>query len=351
MIERSFSGTPFDIGFQMGELYACQRVRFERVPDEDLLHRQLAFYERHAPEIIDEIRGIAAGGHYAFDAIAQRQIAEEPRLIARLGPMMSKKSCSIGGMTDNTGTSWVVRNYDWRSVIEDHVQMWKLSYPDGRRLAVVSDMGIMAPQTAGPAYQYFCPDDAINNDGLWIGLIFAYCWTTQIGLTSADALRLAAMRCATVDEALAFFDEHPLCCAKHYVIADKQGHFAGVQHAATDYDILRPDADGILAVTNHYQGRLAAQDQIPDILPHSASFDRETQLRADLRALKESRKTIDFDRLDHLMTRPGTPVCQCFAEDDIATVYTLLANQTMQRHRLIAAPRHVTRKVVDFKVA
>lgn len=345
----TFSGTHEEIGRALGAFYARQGVVFKEPPDEGLLAEQIAYYEKEAPEILAELHGIAAESGAPFKAVANRFLAEEVNLIRALQSSFTK-SCSIGGYLDGKGESWIVRNYDWLSVIADRFQIRRFETPEAT-LVMISDMGILAPDQADTAHQIFVPDDCVNAKGLYIGLTFSYCWNTGIGLTSFDALRLAAERCSTVDEVLAFFERARLCCAKNYFIADKKGAMAVVQHASNDHEILRPDADGILVLTNHYQQRLKPQNCVPNVKPHTGTFTRETRLRADLLALKQSGKAGSFEALDPLMTSPETPVCQCVPEMNLESVWTLLGAPMRGSYRVIGAPRSSARRITDFSLA
>jgi len=340
---RDFSGSAFEIGKQIGAYYKACGFQFPPPSDADLLRKQLAYYETFAPEVLEEFKGIAEGGGYNFDAVAHTYLVSEILYLRA----QNHKACSIGSFKDAAGDLWVARNYDWHPAVADVMQAWTFQR-EGRRVMAITDMGILGEEGRDKAKQLFLYEDAINSDGLFIGVTFAFCWNESIGLTSFDAVRLVASRCKTVAEATQFFKEARLASAKNFFIADAEGNSLVVQHAGRDtFDLRTPDAEGLLAVTNHYVGSLEAQDQIgaSGISDAVASLPRYARLMEEMMVLKKT--PVDFAALDKMMTA-GAPLSACVAEPQVETVWTLLMNMPKRKYRLIAKPRAPSRLVFDL---
>jgi predicted choloylglycine hydrolase len=339
----NFKGNHFEVGQQIGAYYARHGVCFNAPTDEDLLRKQVRFYEENAPEILDEIRGIANGGSFVFENVAHKVIVSGI-LSCHEYP---NRSCSIGGFIDHGKKTWVVRNYDWHPAVAENYQFWKFDFPD-RTVVGLSDMDIVDEATLGKDKQLFFPDDAINSDGLFIGLTYAYCWSTGIGLAATDALKLVSWRCKNVDEAIDLLSNTKLACPKNYFIADRFGKMAVVQHAVSDFDVRYPDSDGFLVLANHYPTAMAAHEQVLNFDPNHSTFSRYSRLMKDLKELHQSNKEISHKTLEPIMTDPSTPVCQFLPDIPLETVWTLLLQQNDKQYRLITNPRSQKRVTTDF---
>ncbi len=339
---KTFSGSPFAIGRQMGAYYKDCRFQFPPVSEPELLNKQLAFYQKAAPEIIEEFRGIADGGGFDFNAVAHIFLVSEILYLRAQG----QRACSIGGFRDAANNLWVVRNYDWHPAVAEVMQAWKFR-SDGRDIVALTDMGILGEEGLNKSKQLFLYEDAINSDGLYIGVTFAFCWNEGVGLTSFDTVRLVSWRCKTVHEALEFFEKTKLASAKNFFIADAQGDMAVVQHAVDSYEVITPDADGLLAVTNHYIGRLEKQDQIraADPANTTGSFARHALLMKGMKEIKK--KPVGFDQLDAMMT--GDTALSTYADNpNVKTVWNLTMNMTARKYHLVINPKSSARKGLDL---
>lgn len=340
---RNFSGSAFEIGKQIGGYYKACGFQFSPPSETELLRKQLAYYETFAPEVLEEFKGIAEGGDFDFNAVAHTYLTSEILYLRA----QNHKACSIGSFKDASGDLWVARNYDWHPAVADVMQAWSFQR-EGRRVLAITDMGILGEEGRDKAKQLFLYEDAINNDGLFIGVTFAFCWNENIGLTSFDTVRLVASRCKTVGEAAQFFKEARLASAKNFFIADAEGNSLVVQHAGgNSFDLRTPDAEGLLAVTNHYVGTLEAEDQIgaSGISDAIASFPRYARLMGEIKALKKA--PVDFAALDKMMTA-SAPLSACIREPQVETVWTLLMNMPKREYRLIAQPRLPSREVFNL---
>lgn len=349
-VMKNFSGNHFEVGLQMGGYYKAVGASFSPVTEASLLDKQLKFYERYAPEIIDELRGVAQESAVLFDRVAHAFLVGEILFLRN----RRERSCSIGGFIDATGRAWVARNYDWVPAAGKTCQAWKFYFPD-KKVVAISDMGIGDARGLDRKYQIFRNEDAINSDGLYIGLTFAHRWVDGIGLTSFDAITLSAWRCKSVGEVVNLFETLPLSAPKNFFVADAAGKMAVIHHGADKFDVRYPDKQGLLVLTNHYVGRLEPDDQVRAIHPHHTTFNRYERLLTDMQKLRTSQET-GFEKLDSMMTAPNTPVCQCIMVPNstnqvfMETVWTLLLDLKQKHYRLINNPRSQDRRVTNFSL-
>ncbi len=345
METRTFSGSPFEIGTQIGAYYRACRVDFPAPAQRDLLSKQLAYYESFAPEVLDEVKGIADGSGASFESVAHAYLISEILYLRAHG----HKGCSIGGFKDLAGDLWVARNYDWHPAVARVMQAWTFKGKE-RHVLALSDMGILGEDGLDKSKQLFLYEDALNSDGLFIGVTFAFCWNEGIGLTSFDAVRLAAQRCKTVAEALRFFEKANLSSAKNFFIADAKGNAAVIHHAVTSFEVRYPDTEGLLGLTNHYVGSLEKADEIHAADPNGAvkSFPRYARLMDEMHGAKAN--PVQFEALDRMMTRKDSPLSSCIAAPEIETVWTLLMNMPAKEYRLITKPRSPARAIHELSL-
>ncbi len=330
----SFTGNHFEIAQQFGELYKSWGVSFSDTNEQDLLKNQVGVYEQYAPEILEEIRGLAHAYGASFSQVASRYLLGEIFFIRSFG----RRCCSIGGFCDQAGKNWVVRNYDWHPVVGEHFQRYSVKLPN-RSYMAISDMGMVNEASIPKKHHFFLPWDVINHCGLFIGITFAYCWKEQYGIANSHVTRLIAERCKTVDEALSFFENIPVASGKNFFIADRTGDMAVVQHGVTSFDVRKLEKDGILALTNHYVGPLEAEDQIHTTSPNSTTWKRYDRLANDMRILSQ-KDDVSFHDLCHMMNGEMTPVFQKNPDTSTETCWTLLMNLQENDVRLIGNPHH-----------
>ena len=65
MDTKTFKGNFFEIGQQQGKIYKTNGMNFDKIKIDPVLYKnQLQVYQKHYPELLEELSGIAQGGHY-----------------------------------------------------------------------------------------------------------------------------------------------------------------------------------------------------------------------------------------------------------------------------------------------
>jgi len=194
------------------------------------------------------------------------------------------KSCTIFGIKNKNGL-FVGRNYDWFPEAEKFFQAYKFSNPWRKKFIAVTDMGISSGSWINVKNRFYDPDDAINEEGLYIGLTFAYNEKWSYGLTSSHLVRLVAETCSSVEDSIEIFKRVPLCSPKNFFIADENGEMVVVEHNSKKFKIIYPE-ENILIKTNHYlDPEMEKEDKVLKKYPFHNTFIRyyETLQRINFR--------------------------------------------------------------------
>jgi len=329
---KTFTGNYFEIGRQQGEIYRQNGMNCDLVKiDPTIYKRQLQIYEKHYPQMLEELRGVAEGGNYQLDNVIWWFICgAESCLKEKAAP---PKACSIFGVK-NQGRLYVGRNYDLFPMTENLFEVYKVVNPQCNSYIAVSDMGSYRFLEANPKCLFYYPADAINRQGLFVGPTYAFGDQCSYGLAVIHMMKLITETCATVHEALAVFEKVPLNWPKNFFIADKNGDMAVVEHTSRRFKVLYPQ-DDILLQTNHYlDPELKKDDQIynntiTNTLMRYNTLERYDEIYQKLKAGKEH---FGFEDIIEILGKPGTHACQNWIL--IKTIWTLALDMTNQQYRI-----------------
>lgn len=94
--------------------------------------------EGWAPELAEEIRGIAAGSGVAVERIAA--INARTEVLAALSGEAAECSTVV---TVGSGSPVAMQNWDWYLAMANNWLQWTIPHPDGRRVTTVTEYGIV----------------------------------------------------------------------------------------------------------------------------------------------------------------------------------------------------------------
>jgi len=279
MKELIFKGSYWEIGRQLGKIYRHNGRTFGGGKiDKSLYAKQLAYYKKFYPEFLEELKGISEGGNYNYDDVVYDNITGETNWYRN---KIKKTSCTIFGVKNEWGT-FVGRNYDWYP--ETATSIYKYLNPDSYSYVAVTDSNYFPGAVKKDVIYY--SNDAINDKGLYIGITFAYGAHTSFGLSSGHIRKLIIEKCRSVSEALAMFKKIPVSCPKNFLIADKSGQMAVVEHVSgKNYKIISPE-NGVLIKTNHYlDPTLIKEDLILKARPTNSTYIRYYELLKNINSI------------------------------------------------------------------
>ena len=249
------SGTPSQIGAAHGE---AERERIRRYADrflEWLLGRaavslseeslwakwapQVAVNERLAPDLVEEMRGIARGAGVPFERVFLLN-----SLLDMVGFRYLEMTRSFGGCTTfavtaeaESGRTLLGQTYDLPELNQDHLVVLRIKPADGPRRLVFSFTGMVGA----------C---GLNEAGIGVTINFLSPLDTGLGRLHSIVVRqiLAAENLA---EALAPPVVPPRAGGAHFLVADRDGNVASIETTAKRHAIFYPDGNAI-GHTNHY---------------------------------------------------------------------------------------------------
>lgn len=276
-----FSGTYAEFGEYLAKKLAERNHNFDTRINRRTLNKQLKIYKKHWPELIKESKSVANYLNMPEDEILYDEIAatvdNQKQHIAAAHDARTE-ACTIFAVHEN-GKTFIGRNYDWDPSAKDYFQIYDLKIGDSYRYFAFSDEGTY-PRHYGRRTWKLYAEDAINEHGLYIGLTASKLREKNwgYGFSAYHMIRYIAEHCKTTKEALAVFRKIPLAVPKNFLIANKSGDIAVIEHAAKDYQILRPkgsSAANYIVHTNHcLSPEYARIDPVLQLNPNADTFLR-----------------------------------------------------------------------------
>jgi hypothetical protein len=189
---------------------------------------------QYAPELLDEIRGLAEAAEVAYDTLMTMI------LTAPFDPVEVPGCSVLAVMPERTadGRPIVGRNYDYFHGISEEPATTYRTYPNGR-YASLGDCDIWVGR-----------EDGLNEAGLFVGMASTFLPGVQPGPTFWLIVRMILDRCATVDEGLELIHSVPHTGSWTYLLADRSGKAVVVEPTIEGIELRYPE-DGLLVMTNH----------------------------------------------------------------------------------------------------
>lgn len=284
------AGAPFELGYQHGAQAADLIERYLRwiekltgQPRDILAPKTLAFLpalQALSPAFVEELRGLAAGAAISFEEALLCQVRSEAARVQAEG-------CTAFGLTGSAtadGLPLAGQNQDLQPEFADVAILLRVKPNDGRPRALIftfaGQLGYAGMNQAGLA--------------LFNNILFDYQW--RLGLPRQPLKRLILEQ-VTLAGCLDLLEQHRTCSAGNLLLADAQGHLAGVEIRPEAIALYQDDHPDYCLHTNHYlTGEFARYES--NSLPDSVA--RLARLRALIkenwgRITVETMKTILAD--------------------------------------------------------
>ena len=313
MIHLTLRGTHWEMGFQWGARLAARgQFLLDHVPF-PLTAERRAFaaacrpaYERHFPTALEELAGLAAGQD------CPREDLEAVLFTTYALPPACGCSCLA---VSNGNRVFFGRNSDFLTAMEPYNTHVVYQFSSG---------GI---PFAGNTTSFVQMEDAVNAQGLAIGLTSVYTPRPRPGLNAGMALRLLAESCATVTEAFARLRELPLASCQTLTLADETGDIAVAECGPEGVRIERPDPAGpFVCATNLFHSALA--DPLPPGLDTWRAAERYDTMR---RVLEREGETLGLTGVQTLLTGKKGFLCQYDRAAGRDTVWSAACDLTRRR--------------------
>ncbi len=235
MYHARFIGSHYASGFKWGSLLYKNNISIKEnfdylITDErrKFAKESLPIYERHYPEILEEIQGIAEGQKYPFD-----------KLFAFLSGMycfefINKCTCFA---FKNEDEILFGRNSDFVTSLEK------------------SYMNVMYKLDRGNAFTgnttaFVQMEDGVNEYGLAIGLTFIYPNDCKAGFNAGILLRYLLEKCKTTKEVIEVIKSVPIGSNHALTICDSSGNIAVIE--CSPKKVAIHEDDNFVASTNNF---------------------------------------------------------------------------------------------------
>jgi isopenicillin-N N-acyltransferase like protein len=249
------SGTPAQLGAAHGE---SQRPRIREyadrflgwllrtaavsVTEEDLWARwspQVAANQRDAPDLVEEMRGIARGAAMSFERIFLLNSLLDLNSFRYLGMAQNFAGCSTFAVRAEAGTgkTLVGQTYDMPHLHQDYVTLLRLQPAQGPRQLVFTFAGIVG--AAG-----------LNEAGVGVNINFLSATDVGPGRLHSVVVRQALAGTQLAD-AVTPPVVPPRAGGAHFLVADRDGTLVSIETSARRYRVFHPEGNAI-GHTNHY---------------------------------------------------------------------------------------------------
>lgn len=278
---------PYERGLEFGAVHAAQvaatvasyRVMFDglagqAVPLDDLGARALAAVEGWAPDLAEEIRGIADGAGLPETEVAAINARTEILATLLAPPRGECSAVVVLGEPTVAGQTW-----DWVGAMADNWLVWTIPHPSGRVVRTMTEYGVVGKI-------------GVNSERL--GLLFTFLSHERDGATIGVPVHVVARR--VLDEAYdlssatSLLTSPGVSASTSVTMVVPGSAITAELHPGGPAWVL-PDGDGILVHTNHFlDPAAAAGDQVPKEFPDTLL--RHDALRRRLRAGEPMRQAM-----------------------------------------------------------
>lgn len=309
-------GTYYEIGKRHG-----QRLRNEinlPKPDSkmiDFADRCEEYVTRFAPDIIEELSGVADGANCNFD-ILKTYFMHSPFLIgkhSRLAPGQSGPHCTVFAISKpHTISDNVIfaRNYDFYTEFENYLTVFS-TYPTSKYASIGFSDHVVG--------RY----GGVNQEGLAIAGTNVYLYNGRYspGLLFNIVIRWALDNCKNAKGVVDFLSKAPLSEGINFLIADRTGSILRAETTPDKTSIISNE-DGILIATNHFQSAemQELQHKVVNVRDHT-TFPRVDGL---VSWFKDCRKPISIEMTKEILRDHQHFLCD--HSSDIGTIWSWITS-------------------------
>jgi isopenicillin-N N-acyltransferase like protein len=287
------NGSPYEMGLQYGA--ACPEIhRFLEITVQgfggrdkarELANKFIPLYlpaaQEYAPEIVDEMKGMAAGSGIDFMDIFFLNITYE----ISAPSLMGCTSFAMTGTATARGETIAGQNFDFLNSWEEIMVVLKIKPERGPRILAIAPAG--APGLFG-----------FNSAGIALNLNLLRnkeSLSPAGGVPSHIILR-KALASETIGEAISIIASAGKRSAKNYLLVSRQGDIVDVEVTGSDLDIQFPEKDKLVHTNYFKTERFRSADLAPLNWPDS--YIRCQRL---LRLMDQHHGSLSIDLMEQLL--------------------------------------------------
>lgn len=239
--------------------------------------------ERDAPELAQEIEGIADGARLEVGQVAALNARTE--VLAALGAP-ARGECSTVVVPGAAGGPFAIQNWDWFGSLAGGWLVWTIPHPDGRTTTTLTEYGVVGKI-------------GINRAG--VGLLFNILHHADDGRGAGLPVHVAARRvldgARSAAQGLAMLRAIRSAASTAITLVDDGGAAVTAEVWPGGVEAIEP-TDGLLLHTNHF---LAPAPAAGDLEPTSEpdTLTRMAALRRRLGARPVVREAVEAALCDH----------------------------------------------------
>lgn len=311
------AGTPYEIGSQHGEAlrgqireffataYEVHAANLPMVAGEEALlrfcRRSQGFFANYAPDLVDELRGIADGAGLTFDQIVylnsflEMEDLRAPGLGGRIldGNLWGCSTFNILPAASTDGKSYIGQTFDMEQFYAKFNVLLRIKPSQGPACLVYSLAGLLGL-------------NGFNERGVALVINKIVANDAREGVIYPLVVRKALAQ-ERIGDALGAVIFAPRASGVNYQLASDCGVAFCAETSATYYELL--PFDGAIGHTNHYLSPAMRRFETPKWLSHGGSYVRHQVLA---RRLREGEGAIDAAWLKALtIDHTNYPRCIC----------------------------------------
>lgn len=308
MYHPRFNGTHHEIGHKWGTALKKHNINIlDNVPfpitEERIVFGEqcIPYYQKHFPEILQEINGIADG-----------QQCSHKRLIAVLLSMyciMPSSNCSCFAAKSEKHGVIFGRNSDFLTEIEK-------SYMNTLYRFTTSSYSFNANTTA-----FVQMEDGINEHGLAVGLTSVAPLKIEPGINAGMLLRLFLEKCRSVSETVSLIKTLPIASSQTIIVADSSGSAALIECSPQEIEIQNVDKTRLFVyATNMFNTpKMKRYNNLPE-----DSWQAEERYETLEAYLSKNAGQIDLEKAKNVLSGKEGFLCQYDRKTGKDTVWSVV---------------------------
>ncbi len=287
-------GSPYEMGLTHGQALTAQiKANFNayvqkiqnscgHTPDVINIHAKkfLPELERAAPQLLEEMHGIADGAGVSLETVLVINARTELAFPDQLGA-----ECTVIGLSGSrtiSGRVLMAQNWDWIPAVKHTTVFFRIRSQGVPRMLMLAEAGQVGKL-------------GFNETGLGLMLNLligkGVCWGVPI-----HVLLRQVLSAASIEQAIATIRGTKCASSSHMLLGEAAGNIIGMEVSPAGVAELRP-TNGILVHTNHFcDAILAKHDLAMDIIP-------DTTVRLSrAKSLCESREKWDAETIREVLS-------------------------------------------------
>lgn len=274
-------GTHYETGFIFGSrlkkfgINLLKNIPFEINQERiQFSNTSIPVYEKHFPQILDEIKGISDGNACCYEKLCAV-------LLSMYCIMPEDVHCSCVALRNQNGV-YFARNSDFLVEIEKLCMNTIYHFSNG------------SYAFNGNTTAFVEMEDGINEYGLTIGLTSVYPKQIQPGLNAGMLLRLFLERCKSVEEVISLIKQLPIASSQTFTLADSHGDIAYIECSSSKIEVNRPTTfSAFVCATNRFHLK-GMEDQTVNVVDDWFSKERQLTMQTTLENKYEHMSMLDI---------------------------------------------------------